>query len=137
MAVELTITPKRAFYILVKAREFDEKVEQSDPDSGSNPADDRSVQILESAKDDPTFDELTQAIDACNVDEKADLLALIWVGRGDYAADEWDEARRQAEDALDEHLAAYVAGTPLSSDYLEEGLSALGYSLEKFEINRL
>ena len=137
MAAELTITPKRAFYILVKAREFDEKVEQSDPDSGSNPADDRSVQILESAKDDPTLDELTQAIEACNVDEKADLLALIWVGRGDYTAEEWEEARRQADDASNDHLAEYIAGTPLASDYLEEGRSALGYSLEQFEINRL
>jgi hypothetical protein len=30
----------------------------------------------------------------------------------------------------------YLTGTPLLADYLEEGLSQLGYSLEGFEIGR-
>ena len=36
-ADELTISPKKAFFIIVKAREFDEEVAPTDPDSGSNP----------------------------------------------------------------------------------------------------
>jgi hypothetical protein len=44
---QLTISPEQAFYIIVKAREFDEQVEPTDPDSGSNPADDREVDVLE------------------------------------------------------------------------------------------
>jgi hypothetical protein len=43
----LTITPDSAFSILVKAREFDSKVTETDPDSGSNPSDDDSVDALE------------------------------------------------------------------------------------------
>jgi Protein of unknown function (DUF3775) len=31
----------------------------------------------------------------------------------------------------------YLTGTPLLADYLEEGLSQLGYSLEDFEIGRI
>jgi len=42
----LTITPDRAFAILIKAREFDSKVTETDPDSGSNPSDDNSVDAL-------------------------------------------------------------------------------------------
>ena len=33
--------------------------------------------------------------------------------------------------------AAYLLGMPLLGDFLEEGLSLLGYSCEEFEINRL
>ena len=47
-ADELTIAPKKAFFIIVKAREFDEEVAPTDPDSGSNPTDDREVDVLES-----------------------------------------------------------------------------------------
>jgi hypothetical protein len=31
----------------------------------------------------------------------------------------------------------YLIGTPLLADYLEQGLSQLGYSLEDFEVGRL
>ena len=47
ISAQLTISPEQAFYIIVKAREFDEQVEPTDPDSGSNPADDREVDVLE------------------------------------------------------------------------------------------
>ncbi|MGA9084443.1 MAG: DUF3775 domain-containing protein [Pseudolabrys sp.] len=33
--------------------------------------------------------------------------------------------------------ATYLLGMPLLGDFLEEGLSLLGYSCEEFEINRL
>jgi hypothetical protein len=35
------------------------------------------------------------------------------------------------------HRADYLLGTPLLGDFLEEGLSMLGYSCEEFEIERL
>jgi hypothetical protein len=38
---ELTISPEKAFFIIVKAREFNEKVEPSEPDPGSNTSDDK------------------------------------------------------------------------------------------------
>ena len=47
---ELSLDPETAFFILMKARELDAKVEESDPDSGSNPSDDRSVDVLEFAR---------------------------------------------------------------------------------------
>jgi hypothetical protein len=37
----------------------------------------------------------------------------------------------------EKHIPRYLLGTPLLGDYLEEGLSQLGYSLEGFEVNRL
>ena len=132
---ELTISAEKVFYIIVKAREFDEKVAPADPESGSNPTDDRSVDVLESNADDPTSQELEGALAALNIDEQLDLLALTWLGRGDFPA--FDQARREAEDVRDKHIPSYLIGTPKLGDYLEEGLAQLGYSLEEFEVNRL
>jgi len=132
---ELTISAEKVFYIIVKAREFDEKVAPTDPESGSNPTDDRSVDVLESNADDPTSQELEGALAALNIDEQLDLLALTGLGRGDFLA--FDQARREAEDVRDKHIPSYLIGTPKLGDYLEEGLAQLGYSLEEFEVNRL
>jgi hypothetical protein len=132
---ELTISCEKAFFIIVKAREFDEQVAPTDPDSGSNPSDDREVDVLEDQADNPVLQELQAALDGLNVDEQLDLLALTWLGRGSFTS--FAQARQEAEDVSAKHIPRYLIGTPQLGDYLEEGLSQLGYSLEDFEVNRL
>jgi uncharacterized protein DUF3775 len=134
-ANELTISPETAFYIIVKAREFDEQVAPSDPESGSNPSDDRAVDVLEEDVDDTVEQELDAALASLNVDEQLDLMALTWLGRGDFTS--FAEARKEADEMRDKHIAVYLKGTPKLGDYVEEGLAQLGYSLEEFEKNRL
>jgi hypothetical protein len=96
---QLTVSPETAFYIIVKAREFDEQVEPTDPDSGSNPSDDREVDVLEEEADDPVEQELEAALVALNVDEQLDLIVLMWLGRGDFPT--FAEARQEASDMRD------------------------------------
>jgi len=60
---QLTISPEQAFYIIVKAREFDEQIESTNPNSGSNPADDSEVDVLEEEAADPVQQELEEASD--------------------------------------------------------------------------
>ncbi|HTX50629.1 MAG TPA: DUF3775 domain-containing protein [Caulobacteraceae bacterium] len=127
--INLTLTPERAFFILLRAREFDEKVDNSDPDSGSNATDDGAVDVLESNPDDTTEAELKGAVRSLNDDELLDLIALIWIGRGDFSVGEWDEAREAARDIGRARAPRYVAGIPLVSDYLEDGLSEFDLSL--------
>jgi hypothetical protein len=136
-SIMLTINPEKVCYIILKAREFDEKVEPEDPDSGSNPSDDQAVSILEDHADDPTLQELRMALLELNVDEMNELLALTWLGRGDFSKDEWHDALEQARETRDSHAADYLVGTPMLGDLLEEGLSALGYSCEGMEMGRL
>jgi hypothetical protein len=50
------------------------------------------------------------------------LVALMWVGRGDYELEEWDEALKFAEETWTDHTAEYLVGTSLLADYLAEGL---------------
>jgi hypothetical protein len=131
-APELSLSPDKAYFILLRAREFDEKVEDTDPDSGSDPADDGAVDILEETADDATEAELADAVAGLNDDELLDLIALIWVGRGDFGMDEWDAAREGARDIGRERAPRYVTGIPLVSDYLEDGLSQAGFALADF-----
>jgi hypothetical protein len=128
----LTISPESAFAILLKAREFDVKEDETDPDSGSNPTDDGETDVLEFGPDDETLHELASAIRDLNDDEQRDLLALILVGRGDYSLEEWSQARRIAGEVERPRVPRYVAGIPLVSDYLEEGLSQFNLSLEDY-----
>lgn len=136
-AVELNISPEKVCYIIVKAREFDAKVEPVEPDPGSNPTDTGEREILEDYADDPTLAELRAAINGLNDDEVVDLIALAWVGRGDFGKPEWEDARVLAGERHKHHSASYLTGIPALGDYLEEGLAQLGYSCEDYEINRL
>ena len=133
----LTISPEKVFFAIVRAREFDAKDEVSEPDPGSNPSDDMDVAVLEDHDDDPVVEELTAFINSLSEDEQVDLVALAWLGRDDYSANDWAEVRAEAARAHNERTAAYLLGIPQLGDFLEEGLSTLGYSCEDFELNRL
>lgn len=135
--VELVISPAKIGFIIVKAREYDAKVEPGDEDPGSNPSDDLEADVLEDFRDDATLEELTAAIDALNEDEVIDLIALAWVGRGDFQKGDWREARALADERHRPHSATYLVGMPALGDYLEEGLAALGYSATDFGADHL
>ena len=130
----LVIPFERLAFIIVKAREFDAEVPiEPDAATGSDPPDDDERQILLDTPDNPTEQELRDAIDGLGIPERQELLALMWVGRGDYDAGSWPEALRQARDANIASPTDYLVGTPPLRDYLEEGASALGLTLEDYE----
>lgn len=133
----LAIDREMLSYIIIKAREFDAKVQPVEPDPGSNPADDREEEILGDYADDPTLDELRTAIDDLNEDAVVDLIALTWLGRGDYDAEDWREARLLAEERHRPHSSDYLVGIPSLGDYIEEGLAALGYDTSDFGLGHL
>jgi Protein of unknown function (DUF3775) len=133
----LTISPEKVCFIIVKAREFDAKDEVTEPDPGSNPSDDMDIEVLEAHEDDPVVEEITSLVNSLSEDEQIDLVALMWLGRDDYSADDWPMVRQEAARAHNRRTAEYLLGTPLVGDFLEEGLSMLGYSCEEFEMGRL
>lgn len=131
--IELEINPEKICFIILKAREFDAKVAPALLDKGPNPDDDQERAILEDQKDDSTLQELRDAINGLNEDEAIDLIAVAWVGRGDFKRAEWDEARTLANERHRRQSADYLTGIPLLGDYLAEGLEELGYDLEDYE----
>ena len=123
---ELMISPEKVSFLIEKAREFDVKDGASDPDSGSNAADDDMIDVLEDSADDPVEREITGFINALSEDEQIDLVALMWLGRGDGSIEEWDDLRRQASDSRNGRTARYLLGEPMLGDFLADGLDAFG-----------
>jgi hypothetical protein len=129
MEPAIALPVQKLAFIIEKAREFDAMVEDDDPDTGSNPADDMGVSILEATPDNPAEDELTAALANLNDDELTELLAVLWVGRGDYDRENWREAMCQAREAKNKRIVSYLVGTPMLGDLIEEGLAELGVSV--------
>jgi hypothetical protein len=125
---ELAISADKVGFLIEKMREFDVKGADSDPDSGSNGADDNMIDVLEDNGDDAVVREITGFINAMTEDEQIDLVALMRLGRGDGTIEDWAELRREAADGHDGRTAGYLLGEPLVSDYLAEGLDGFGLS---------
>jgi hypothetical protein len=104
---------------------------------GSNSSDDREIDVLEEGGDNPVVQEIREFIAELDEDEKADLIGLMRLGRGDGTMEDWSEMRSEGHREHAGRIAAYLIGEPLLSDYLEEALSQFGFSCAEFEIGRL
>jgi hypothetical protein len=131
--VELNISPATVCFIIGKARMFDEEgaepIEPADEEERS-PVDVEGREARDEFASDSIAAELRETIDDLNEDEVVDLIALAWVGRGDFSREEWAEARSLAEQRHRRHSADYLMGMPALGDLLEEGLAAVGHSCE-------
>lgn len=133
----LQISSEKVCFLIVKAREFDVQDVDTDEEEGSNPSDDREIDVLEDNADNPVAQELRVFIAELGEEEKADLIGLLRLGRGDGTMADWSAMRSEGHREHAGRVAAYLMGEPLLGDYLEEGLSQFGISCAEFEINRL
>jgi uncharacterized membrane protein len=104
----LNISPAKIATVITRARKYDADV----PGSGH-------------------ARELRAFIAALNEDEQASLTAVMWIGRETFDTSELQEAIDTAKAEATVPTEDYLLGIPMLSDYLEDGLSALGISLEE------
>lgn len=136
-AWNLSISPEKVCYLIIKAREFDAKDAVTEVDPASNASDDMMVSVLEDQPDDPVESELESLISDLNEDEQIDLVALSWLGRGDGSVEDWESIRAQSADGHNDRTTSYLLGTPLLADYLEEAMAQFGESCQEYEMGRL
>lgn len=105
---------------MLDAENGDGRIEGSDDDVESG-----AGHLFEDFDQDGTDAQVRGVIDAMNVDEQADLIALLWIGRGDFEPQEWPIARRRAQERRQRSTAVYLMGIPNAGDLLEEGLAAV------------
>ncbi len=127
----LTVNPETVCFLIEKARVFHSKEAVVLPEVPDNPTDDWALQTLADHVDDRTFQEFKATVEDLEPDQQQAVVALLWVGRGDFDAEEWEAALAEARDNWTEHTAEYLIAHPLLADYLQEGLAALGYSCEE------
>lgn len=123
----MDISPNKAAYIIVRARELGVKVGRWD-----TPSDDADAEtILESRSSDATERELKSFIRNLNDDEKAAVVAIMWLGRETF--DDYAEALSTAKQEAVGPTEDYLLGVPLLADYLEDGLERLGVDTSEIE----
>ena len=118
----LQISPRRVAHVIIRAREIDAKVGRWDSPGDVADAD----TILEMRRGDATESELRAFIAGLNDDERASLVAVMWIGRDTFEPEELDEAIETARNEATTPTEDYLLGVPLLSDYLEAGLEKLG-----------
>ncbi len=129
----MEIKPGTVYFLILKAREFDDKDAPGTPDEDATPAEEAIEADMHYYADDPVAQQIKDTIEALNDDEQAELVALTWIGRGDFTVEEWSEVMRTARQRRTNPTADYLLGTPMLGDYLEEGLTQLGLTVEDLE----
>ncbi len=124
----MEVNPDIVYRIAELAREFHAKEAVVFPHEVEAESDDWAMQVLADHADDATYDELKGTIESLEIRQQAYIVALMWMGRGDFHPGDWAETLAQANEQWTPHTADYLISTPLVADYLEEGLSLFGYT---------
>jgi hypothetical protein len=82
--------------------------------------------LAEEKTEDLTREELRELLADLNEDEMAELVALVWLGRGDYQRGEWAGAVEDARQRHGRKAGGYLLGMPHLAEWLEDGLETLG-----------
>ncbi len=132
---ELTIGPDTVRLFVLKAKAISAALNH-DYEAGSEheiELDDSSHDshhhdgLAEEEAEDLTERELRALMNDLNVDEAAELIAIAWIGRGDFDASEWEAAVAEARQrGAGRRATKYLLGMPMLGDWLEEGLEAIG-----------
>jgi len=126
------ISMEKLCFVIAKAREL-----SSDDDGmvadAANPSDDGMARERSGTAYATTRRELAEFIADLDEDEAAALVAMTWIGRGDFEPEDWPKAVAEALERRERPPVDYLLGTPLLSDYLEEALSAFDRSCEGVE----
>lgn len=131
----LTVDRGKICFLVIKGRQFQAKdVDPLDADEASLPVDDgESEVLLDDSGDDAVRDELHATLAAMDERELSETLALLWLGREDIDADDWDDAVTEARESLSSRTPDAIIQTPLFPYYLEEGLARMGLTSSDIE----
>ncbi|MFD1696386.1 DUF3775 domain-containing protein [Roseibium aestuarii] len=139
MSVEFNLSAESVRFLIEKIRMANSIVSDSyeDGHEGDVEFDEENLTdshhhegLAEEENDDMTEEELRELLQDMNVDETAELYALLWIGRGDFEADDLEQvmqdAQERAQSTTKTASCEYFLGQPLLADHLEAGLDTLG-----------
>lgn len=131
--VDLGISLETVATVVTMARAL-QGTEEPDADEAVEDADSEAALLTENP-DDISDDALKLFIGELNEDEQSSLIALTWVGRGDYGPEDWAEALRLAGERAEvgQDTATYLLNMDMVGDLLAEGVAAFGLSIEEVE----
>lgn len=122
---ELILTETVVSNLVLRLRGVQGRDAVSDPNSGSNPIDDGMIDALQTGVGDLSRQVVRQHISELSPQEQIELVAMFWIGRGDFEPAEWVEAVKTAEEQRETPTATYILGQPLAADFIAEGWDKL------------
>ncbi|XSG81263.1 MAG: DUF3775 domain-containing protein [Methyloligella sp. ZOD6] len=124
---EISIDPDYVKSLALKVRSIMGEEANEMPDIGSNPTDDDTPpDEFQDDGEDLRREEIVEEIEGLNEQEQAELVALLWLGRGDGEPAEWPDLVAQAKERREVPTSNYLLDHPHVADHWLEALSQLG-----------
>ncbi len=111
--------------LILRARAYDSKEQIDDFQPDPDTAELDSVESMLTGYSDPIRDEIRNWVDGLDEESQVELVALYWIGRGDFEGKEFVAAVSEAQARRSSPTAGYLLGAPMLGDYLEAGLDAV------------
>ncbi len=127
--VGLSITPDYLARLIVKVRALEAREGVVDPDSGSNATDDGMRDVLQDEPGDLSRSEVLRELAGLNERQQAELVALLWTGRGDAEPEEWAQTVETARASKEMPTPLYLLRDPLLPEYWREGAARIGIDI--------
>ena len=121
----LDLNPETIEQIIDRAHQYQMRDGMEDDSDDDTPDIDALGDTLVPDQEDPVYLELKSAIDDLEPDQQVSLVALMWLGRGDFSVEDWAQALQRAGQEWNSRTADYLVRTPLLADYLSEGLEQI------------
>jgi len=123
---ELSIDPDYLHHLIVKVRSFMAKEDTDLPDDGSNPIDDEMPPgALQEEEGDLSREEVIEEIQGLTPRQRAELVALMWLGRGDGEPEEWDDLVARAIERREVPTENYLLDHPQLAEHWLDGMERL------------
>lgn len=127
--IGLSIAPDYLARLIVKVRALEAREGVVDPDSGSNATDDGMRDVLQDEAGDLSRSEVLRELAGLNERQQAELVALLWTGRGDAEPEEWAQTVETARTSKEMPTPRYLLRDPLLPEYWREGAARLGIEI--------
>jgi hypothetical protein len=134
---ELTIDIDFLRMLILKIRGIQVKEDVDIPEPGGNATDDEIPETLQDLSDDLSREEVVEEIEGLSEAKQAELVALMWIGRGDAEPEEWTDMLQMAVERREVPTEQYLLDNPLVAEFLAEGLDRLGYGSMLSEVDVL
>jgi hypothetical protein len=115
--------------LIAKMRGVQAREDEVDENSGSNASDDCAIDAAQDTPSDLLREEIREEIRGLNERQQAELVAMLWMGRGDAEPDAWEHTVQTARERRDTPAARYLLGQPLAAELWEKGAERLGIEL--------
>ena len=131
----LAIPADAVCFVVAMLREYENPELLGDPADSDveqeSPLDAEDVDVYTQHENDchgePIRQQLESFINDLPEDQQVELVALMWLGRDNGSTEDWSSVLDDAAHAHNERTALYLLGSPLASDFIEDGVATLGF----------